>query len=355
MPGLLNLIAALSGHNDVQGGPIATTDPVTGEQVFTFNPYTAKGGFLSNFGTGRRMSDEMNARIGGDAFLQQEQGKRARALQKEAGIIEEGHIAKRGEQNIAQEKERGTQDRLTAQEKHKLESLLGKEKAQQIYDEIDLRYKLGVKEAKSKQHMDVLAKEGLPYSEEMVRSMTEDSGSPADGTFMPSLATQRLKNAMARESIADEVLTSPQGRKAAVFGGIQDNLKQAFINQRMSEMQMAPGSTGQYRDVFAKPPYGEPRRLEGKTPFETVEQVGGVTMQVMDPNTGELVPQTVGGKAIKTKGYSGGGNFPYADPTLMSKASTLSDTNTMTGSTSGGGFSPQELEALRKLLQGLNR
>lgn len=282
MPGgLLNLIAAMSGHNKIQGGPQATSiDPETGQQVFTYDPYKAKSGFLSLYGTGRRNADKLNAEIGGQAFLGQEEGKR----------------------RMGEIKEKGTQDRLTKDQEYQLQSLLGKERADQIISEINARSAASDKEIKTKQRAEVLGKGGIPYDEQTAE------------VFSRLLSDPRMQNLAEEESIRNKVLTSPQVRESAITSQVQENLAPMFQNEARSAMNVAPNNVTRFRNITDANPQGQPSYLRGPEEYQTVQQVGGITK--MNKETGE--PYTVGGDTKVTKGYK-----PYISPETRNRAAMM--------------------------------
>jgi len=274
MASLMQLIAALSGQNDVQGGPSVTIDPKTGQQVFTYNPFTAKKGFLSNWGTGGDRASVLNAQIGGQAFLGQEEGKRRQQ-----------EILTTAEQNKQLEQLRAT-----------LESKLGKEKADQIMEELILR-----------QNLDVLNRGDIPYDKQTAE------------VYKRALTDPRIANLLAQEKVKSEVLTSPQGQKAAVLGGIAQNLAPVMANQRMSEIMAGPNTSGVFTKFDVANPLGTPQKIVGPQLQQTVTQTGGT------PYTDEATGQTsiLGGKATATSGYTPGGVFPFAKQSSIDKAIQL--------------------------------
>lgn len=282
MPGgLLNLIAAMSGHNKIQGGPQATSiDPETGQQVFTYNPYKAKGGFLSLYGTGRRNADRLNAEIGGQAFLGQEEGKR----------------------RMGEIKEKGTQERLTKDQEYQLQSLLGKERADQIIAEINARSAASDKEIKTKQRAEVLGKGGIPYDEQTAE------------VFSRLLSDPRMQNLAEEESIRNKVLTSPQVRESAITSQVQENLAPLFKNQASTVMNVPPNYVSRFQNITPEKPLGEPSYVQGKEEVQTVEQKGGITKT--NKETGE--PFTIAGDTKVTRGYK-----PFISPETKNRAAMM--------------------------------
>lgn len=307
--GILNLIAELSGHNKVSGGPTASTN-AAGEQVFTYSPFDAKKGFLSRYGSGRNTADELNARIGGEAFLGQEEGKR-RIKEIELG----------GKEQRLSEQERGTQDRLTQAEKHKLESLLGKERASQIIDEIKERGGQDRQTQTEKQHGDVLGKRGITFS-------------PANASAHDIALTPKLmQNAILEEEMNTGILANPRVTESAITGAEQKNLQSLFQNQQLSEVNAGPNQISTFQELTPDKPLGARKRVEGPKEFNTINQTGGYT----DPSG-----NTMGGKATITRGYKGGGIFPMVDPKLMEEAANITEPEA----------TPEaEMEVLRKLLK----
>jgi len=326
---LMQILAAAKGYNETTGGPTLQTMP-DGSQQWTYQPATSKKGFLAPWGTGRARAQELNAEIGGEAFLQQEKGKQEKEQIGLRGEEERKTVSKRGEVDTELEKLRA-----------RLQDELGEKAGNRALDLMIKTAKEARETKRKEQAGETMGKMGI------INRGPEDEKVAGEALNDPA-----IRNSLARIKADTDIVTSPEytaGGKAKAAAPIYENFHTGTINTAPGNISTLPPSNFSDIGNLRRSPQifgtGQEQTIQPTTkPFSWTSPQGTMSMEM--PGEPKVMTKT-------TPGYT---RMP-GDPDIFNRAQgiqappmSLDNTNIFDFSNMKG-VDPILLQQLKQLLE----